>query len=461
MKQIHWWISGALFVVLLFMFMDSLSYLFVYHEEQQLFLFTRAYAARYFSEPGLLGEYIANFVTQFFHLFVGGKMILAFMYVCLYLFPVLTARKWNGGNSDPFHVALLLPLYLFIRFEASNFQMAWVTSLFICFLILFLLSRLPRRAFYLLSVPFLLAAGIGLGWMYPVVAAGVVLCSVVLSYLGGRLLKKERLYKGLQLLMLGIYAVVTFQQFVISYRTRERLLVEAEQALRKKDWEKVIDCSNRFRGDSQLMDYFRNMALYQTGRMSNDLLKYPQRYGIHSLFLPWVGDPRQSRYGHYVYEQLGYLNEAQRWASEALVVYGATAPTLLNLIRYNIANGRTDVAMRFIRRLKQSLFYRKQAEAYERLIQSGQPVPDLHVVPPSKSGRARFANVQDLGPELLFICEQDPTNRMAFEYLMIYSILSKNCTLFAENIGRIEYFSYPEMPPLYRTFLEQCEQLKP
>ena len=121
--------------------------------------------------------------------------------------------------------------------------------------------------FYLLSVPFLVVAGIGLGWIYPVVAVGMVLCSVMLSCLGGRLLKKGKLYKGLQLLMLGIYAVVTFQLFVTSYRTRERLLVEAEQALRKKDWEKVIDCSNRFRGDSQLMDYFRNMALYQAGRM--------------------------------------------------------------------------------------------------------------------------------------------------------------------------------------------------
>ncbi len=461
MKRIHWWISGALFLVLLFMFMDSLSYLFVYHEEQQLFLFTRAYAAGYFSAPGLLGEYIANFVAQFFYLFVAGKMILAFVYVGLYLFPVLTVRKWSGGNRDPLHVALLLPLYLFIRFEASDFKMAWVTSLFICFLILYLLSRLPKRAFYLLSVPFLVAAGIGLGWIYPVVAVGVILCSILLSCLGGRLLKNGKLYQGCRLLVLGVYAVVTFQQFVTSYRTRERLLVEAEQALRKKDWKKVIDCSNRFRGDSQLMDYFRNMALYQTGRMPYDLLKYPQRYGINSLFFPWVGDPRQSRYGHYVYEQLGYLNEAQRWASEALVVYGETAPTLQNLIRYNIANGRTDVAMRFIRRLKQSLFYRKQAEAYERMIQARRPVPDLHVVPSQKSGKARFANIQDLGPELLFICEQDPTNRMAFEYLMSYAILSKNCKLFVENIGRIGHFSYPEMPPLYRTFLDGCESLKP
>ena len=63
------------------------------------------------------------------------------------------------------------------------------------------------------------------------------------------------------------------------------------------------------------MEYFCNMALYHTGRMPYDLLKYPQNYGINSLFLPWVSDPRQSRYGHYLYEQLGYINEAQRWAS--------------------------------------------------------------------------------------------------------------------------------------------------
>ena len=450
-----------MFLVLLFMFMDSLSYLFVYHEEQQLFLFTRAYAAGFLVKPGLLSDYIANFVAQFFYLFVTGKIVFAFIFSCLYLFPTCIVRKWMGGKVDPFQVALLLPLYLFIRFEASDFKIAWATSLFVCFLLLFLCSRLPKWWGAAVAVPLLVVAGIGLGWLYPIVAIGIIFCSAGLVWLGEHLLKNERLYKGCLVLMLGIYAVVTFQQFVTSYRTRERLLVEAEQALRKNDWEKVIDCSNRFRGDSQLMDYFRNMALYQAGRMPYDLLKYPQRYGINSLFLPWVGDPRQSRYGHYVYEQLGYLNEAQRWASEALVVYGETAPTLLNLIRYNIANGRTDVAMRFIRRLKQSLFYRKQAEAYEQMIRMGQSVPDLHIVPPQQSGKARFANIQDLGPELLFICEQDPTNRMAFEYLMSYSILSKNCTLFAENIGRIEHFSYPEMPPLYRTFLEQCEQLKP
>ena len=133
-----------MFLVLLFMFMDSLSYLFVYHEEQQLFLFTRAYAAGFLVKPGLLSDYIANFVAQFFYLFVTGKIVFAFIFSCLYLFPTCIVRKWMGGKVDPFQVALLLPLYLFIRFEASDFKIAWATSLFVCFLLLFLCSRLPK-----------------------------------------------------------------------------------------------------------------------------------------------------------------------------------------------------------------------------------------------------------------------------------------------------------------------------
>ena len=170
-----------------------------------------------------------------------------------------------------------------------------------------------------------------------------------------------------------------------------------------------------------------------------------------------MSNPRQSKYGHYLYEQLGYINEAQRWASEALVAYGETAPTLLNLIRYNIVNGRQAVAMRFIRVLKQSLFYSKQAEEYERLVPTGE-VPGLKPVPQQKEKKARFTNIQDLGPELIFICKQDSTNRMAFEYLMSYLILSNKTKQFVEHLPRIKQFSYSEMPPLYKSILDNYQQ---
>lgn len=439
------------------MFMDSLAYLFPYHEQQQLFLFANSYLDIYLSEPGKLSEYIANFIIQFFYLPYTGKIVLAFLLSCLYLLPVLTTRKLTK-QSDPLQIALLPSLYLFVQFESSDFEISRITSLFCSFLITYLVSLLPGKAFYCASIPCFLLTGFTLGWIYPVIVFAILLLTAFTACLLPRLITNQKIYISCTIVSLAVYASCTFYSFVRTYNMRERLLIETENHVKKQEWEQVLACVKRYRGENQLMDYFCNMALYQTGRMPYDLLKYPQSYGINSLFLPWVSDPRQSKYGHYLYEQLGYINEAQRWASEALVVYGETAPTLLNLIRYNIVNGRQEVAMRFIRILKQSLFYKTQAEEYEKLVPTGK-VPGLTpVVSRQKEKKARFANIQNLGPELIFICEQDSTNRMAFEYLMSYLILGNKPKQFVENLPRIKTFSYPEMPPLYQSILDNYKQ---
>lgn len=438
------------------MFMDSLAYLFPYHEQQQLFLFTRSYLESYLSEPGKLGEYFANFVIQFFYLSYAGKLILAFILSCLYLLPVLIIRKLTVRN-DPLQIALLPPLYLFIQFESPDFDICRITSLFCTFLITYLLSLLPQKAFYYVTIPCFALTGFTLGWIYPAVVFAILLLTTFSARMLPRFIINLKIYTSYTILFLIMYASCTFYLFVYTYNMRERLLIETENHVKKQEWEQILTCTRKYRGENQLMEYFCNMALYHTGRMPYDLLKYPQNYGPNSLFQPWMSNPRQSKYGHYLYEQLGYINEAQRWASEALVAYGETAPTLLNLIRYNIVNGRQAVAMRFIRVLKQSLFYSKQAEEYERLVPTGE-VPGLKPVPQQKEKKARFTNIQDLGPELIFICKQDSTNRMAFEYLMSYLILSNKTKQFVEHLPRIKQFSYSEMPPLYKSILDNYQQ---
>lgn len=229
---------------------------------------------------------------------------------------------------------------------------------------------------------------------------------------------------------------------------RERILIEAEICVKNGKWVEVLACCQRYRGQNQLIAYFTNMSLFHLGKMPYDLFRYPQPMGVESLYLPWKSDSRQSGYGHYLYEQLGYINEAHRWAFESMVVSGETAPTLINLIRYNIINGRPAVAMRFIRVLKQSLFYRKQAAGYEKIVYGG-CVPGLKALKYIPEEKIRFANVLNIGPELRYLCERDSTNKMAFEYLMSNLLLGNQVVRWAENLFRIKAFSYPGMPRLY------------
>lgn len=458
MKYIHWFLFSTLCGLFLFMFMDSLAYLFPYHEQQQLFLFTRSYLDVYLSEPGKVGQYIANFVIQFFYWPFAGKLLLALLLSGLYLLPSLTVRRLTG-KSDPLHLALLPSLYLFIRFERPDFEISEIISLFIVFVCTRLLALLPRRFFYYALLPCLLACGFAFGWIGAIAAFIVLALAAFSAYMlsGGM---NGKIYKYVTAVSLCLYASFTFHAFVKNYDMRERLLIEADHYTRRHEWKKVIVCAKRYRGESQLMDYFLNMALYHTGRMPYDLLDYRQSFGPGSLFLPWTGNPRLCKYGHYLYEQLGYINEAQHWAFEALVVYGETAPILSDLIRYNIVIGRPEVARRFIRVLKESLFYKGLAEEYEKMVPTGQ-VKGLNVIPFHEEGRARFIHMQDLTSELVFICDQDPSNRMAFEYLMSSLILSNNPKAFAENLPRIKSFSYPEMPSLYQRMLDRNKLMQP
>lgn len=456
MKKINWLLFALLTGLLLFMFMDSLGYLFPYHEQQHLFLFSSAYLDIYLSEPGQLGEYLTNFVVQFFYQPFIGKITFAFLLSFLYLFPVSICTRMTG-KQDMLYLPILVPLYFLIQFESVDFEINRITSLFFSLLLLYSLSFLPKKAAYIAILPFSLLTGLTLGWIYPVAALSICTASSLSAVLLSRFMTTKKIYAGCTILCLGIYTTCTFYLFVHSYDMRERLLIEAENHIQKQEWEQVLSCAKKYKGENQLMDYFRNLALYQTGRMPYDLLNSQQSFGINSLFLSWTGDTRQSRFGHYIYEQLGYLNEAQRWVSESMVVYGETAPRLINLIRYNIANGRPEVAMRFIRKLKQSLFYRKQAEVYEKIAYTGH-VPGLQTFPHQEGKKAHFTNVRNVGPELLYICEQDSTNQMAFEYLMSYLLLSNRLEQFAKNLPRIEAFNYPEMPPLYREALERYKQ---
>lgn len=53
---------------------------------------------------------------------------------------------------------------------------------------------------------------------------------------------------------------------------------------------------------------------------------------------------------------------------------------------------------------------------------------------------ARFANVLNIGPELQYLCENDSTNKMAFEYLMSNLLLSNHVVRFVNNLKFMSSF---------------------
>lgn len=423
-KRLHYILFIVLFMIYAACYQDVLSHIIYYQEQHHLFLFSTAYFTHSLHGEGLM-SWLTDFLIQFFYLPWLGSCLLAGLLSSIYLLVRFIIYRVTG-KRDLLQLSLLPSLYLFLQTVSADASLVPVVSTWICLLVL---------------------AGICL------------LLSAWLKKIHGLIPEvhvKPRVYWLLTICVLLVYGGGTFYKFLQKYDIREYRMLKAEQAVKEKDWDGVLVQTEKYlkrQSSNQLIFYFRNLALFHTGQLLDHLLDYPLNMGVKALYFPWNSDSRESEYGHFLYEDLGYINEAQRWEFEAMVVWGETAPHLLNLARYNVVNKRPEVARRFINLLKQSLFYRKDAEKLEAALSTGK-VPGLRApLADVKESPARFANILNIGPELQYLCEKDTTNRMAFEYLMCDLLLSNQVVRFVENLKYMQHFDYPQMPVLFEEAL--------
>lgn len=415
---------GILVVCYYLAYTGILSHIIAYHEQHHLFLFTEEYFERQMQSEGFF-SYLTSFIIQFFYHPALGSALLAILIASVYgLTRGIIYQLF--GKEDLLHLSVIPSLALFFHtMEASHTLVPVTISVLVLSLINIILWAFRR---YQPFIPVFQKVGIS----------------------------SKKLRIALSIIPLFIYAGYGYQHFIKSYNRSEGVMLKTEMFIKAKEWDKALEYTRMYLGSgktNQLISYFHHLALFHTGQLPHKLFEFPQKLGVKALYFPWNSDSRESEYGHFLYEDLGYINEAHRWEFESMVVWGETAPHLLNLAKYNIVNHRPKVAQRFINKLKQSLFYKEQAYELEASIKTGQVEGLRNALPKPENEKARFANVLNIGPELEHLCNKDPKNQMAFEYLMSNLLLSNNVMRFVENLHRIKEFSYPSLPAIYEEAL--------
>ncbi|WP_036900398.1 DUF6057 family protein [Prevotella sp. S7 MS 2] len=423
MKRLHYVVMLILFIIFYYVYQHTLADVLCYHEQHHLFLYTANYFNHALASHGFI-SYLTDFVIQFFYYPWLGTLVMATILTAIY---ALTERILTliAPRLTLLQLSVIPSILLLIYSETTshNLDLIILTFLILCAICPILqITQWIRPIFPIYRAP----------------------------------LPSKRIWLLLPVGCLMGFSIIAYTTFVRQYNPKEGIMLKTEHYAQKGEWEKVLDYSNRYlqQGkNNQFFSYFRNMALYHLGLLPQHLFDYPPIGGVKELYLPWSGNGRESEYGHYLYEQLGYLNEAQRWEFESMVVWGETAPHLRNLARYNIAIGRPRVAQMFINKLAQSLFYQDEARQLEAL-RDGGVVPGLHnALKHVTDHPARFSNVLNIGPELEYLLQHDPKNRMAFEYLMCQLLLSNHVVRFAEDLKLMKNFSYPAMPPIFEEAL--------
>lgn len=413
-----------LFLVYAISYLGVLRHVIYYHGQHHLFLFSSAYFRECMNHGGWL-RYLTDFVVQFFYYPWLGGVLLAFLLVLVYACGRSIVRSLTA-KEDVAQISLLPSLLLFVYTATVEHSLKFVVGACIAACFSALLAWLCRPCFRGLH-----------------------------SRLG-RFSFSFRTGAFVTLTCILLYGAIAYWKFISVYKESERLMVETERSVAEKDWPKVLELTDEFLRASQrnqLIFYFRNIALCRTGKLLDHLFDCTLPMGERALFIPWTSNGHKVEYGHWLYEELGQINEAQRWDSETLVKCGLTGPCLVRLTRYNIVNGRVEVAMHYIRLLKQTLFYRAEALRLERIVSTGKIDGLRSSLERVEESPAHFVDAHEPCVEFQHLCQKDSTNRMAFEYLMADLLLSNRLSLFVDNLHFIRNIDYPEMPRVFQEAL--------
>lgn len=257
---------------------------------------------------------------------------------------------------------------------------------------------------------------------------------------------------------IGVVLLIVFALYN-GYNRQKEEIMNYDFLIRSKQWDKVIQKAQKKSPNTPMSVADLNLALAKTGQMSDHMFDFFQR-DPQGLLPDFQRDFTLPLVTSEIYYQLGFVNTAQRYAFEAMEAtpdYQKSGRVLRRLAETNLINGEYKVAYKYLKILQKSLFYRKFANRTmgllwnEKAINADPEYAWLRKCRPQKDFLFSEAE-KDMMLGTLFV--HNRKNRMAFEYLMAYYLLTGNLQQFAKCFPLGKSIGYDHVPYTYQQALK-------
>lgn len=243
-----------------------------------------------------------------------------------------------------------------------------------------------------------------------------------------------------------------------AYDTLKYDLIEYDFLVRTRQWDKVIEKAEKKQPSKPFDVACVNLALAMNGQLSDRLFEFFQN-GAEGLFPSFQRDMTSPLPPGEAFYWLGMVNDAERYAfeaQEAIPNHRKSGRLTKRITECNIINGHYEVAMKYLRTLEKSLFYRKWAREQKTMVREGRvngdPVYGKLRAYRQKKQDFLFSDTEmDQMLGLLYVQNYD--NRMAFEYLMCYELLQRDLERFNEYYPLGKYAKFSRIPNAYQQAL--------
>lgn len=411
-----------------------------YQEQYQLFLFDSTYVWDIVRLPGGVADLLGRFCTQFFLFAWVGAFIIALL---LTLVQLLTLRLFNGQwsmvNNHWFYGLTFVPsflLWLFLLDE--NALLGGVWAVLLTLLAIWGCTLMPkgwaRRIAILVAIPTLYWVALGgshyhryptvtpyllyVAWLSAVVLPLIVhFCKIQGSWLKAQ---------GLSFLLVAI-ALGTIVWNNTNIKAEK--VMQYDFMARHQQWNRILATATAEKPNNQIGVTVQNLALAMHGMLADHLFDFNQN-GIAGLLPDVQSDATSPLPTAEAFYQLGMIYVAQRTvfeAQEAILDFQKSARCYKRLAQTNLIIGSYEVARKYLMALQKTLFYRDWAN--ETLLLLGDEAAiDKH---PEYGHLRKWAYKDDfyfsdhVTAEMLeSLYSRNPDNRMAYQYLLAYYMLT-------------------------------------
>jgi hypothetical protein len=243
-------------------------------------------------------------------------------------------------------------------------------------------------------------------------------------------------------------SAIGYTTYYVSFNQTIKQTITIDYLAYHKQWHNLLEKASGTINNSYLTAAI-NRALYHSHKLG-DLMPLWQEPG--DLLLMKSEYATAYWYKFDLYLDLGFINMAQHNLNEALEFYGEQPLLLKRLALVHLIKGNMGTAKIYLNSLSKTLFYCPWAQDYLQAMREDPQLDEHQEISFYRSIALEKDYPFPYSTDHIFrdLLEKNSQNRMAFEYMMAFSLLHKDFRAIMDNLNYLKNFNYPAVPKLYQ-----------
>jgi hypothetical protein len=285
----------------------------------------------------------------------------------------------------------------------------------------------------------------------PIMFALPAILMIIIYFLPSR----EKIFKAAIFIQIALFipAVIFGLKLWTNFRAEE--IMKYDYLVRMNRWNEVIKYAEKTPPRNNLSLAMLNLSLAKTGTMGDRMFNFRQK-GTGGLFLSFAKEYVAPMMGSEIYYQLGLVNASQEYSFESMETtpdLGKSVRSIKRLAETNLINGNYEVARKYLKLLERTVFYRNWAHKTEKYLYN----EDLINNDPEYGDKRKmiikkdfFFKTEIMEGALNMLLQQNPKNKMAFQYLMGFYLINKDLRNFMDRVPMMNDLGYTSIPVGYQ-----------